>query len=206
MARDYPQLSIDPVVADFTGHFQLPAAAEGRPKVGFFPGSTIGNFDRDGAVRFLRSARQVLGDQAAMLVGVDLVKDEATLRAAYDDSQGVTARFNKNLLIRINRELGGNFDPEAFDHLALWNPVHSRMEMHLVSRKDQIVNAAGHTFAFRGGERLHTENSHKFTTDSFAQLAARGGWSVANTWISDEPRVAMFRLEPHDSNDWSERS
>jgi dimethylhistidine N-methyltransferase len=205
LARDYPQLSIDPVVADFTGHFQLPAAAEGRPKVGFFPGSTIGNFDRDGAVRFLRSARQVLGDQAALLVGVDLVKDEATLSAAYDDSQGVTARFNKNLLMRINRELGGDFDPDAFDHLALWNPVHSCMEMHLVSRKDQIVNAAGHTFAFRSGERLHTENSHKFTTDSFAQLAARGGWSVANTWISDEPRVAMFRLEPHDSNHWSER-
>jgi dimethylhistidine N-methyltransferase len=200
LAREYPQLSIDPVVADFTGHFQLPAAADGRPRVGFFPGSTIGNFDGDGAVRFLRSARQVLGDQAALLVGVDLVKDEATLSAAYDDSQGVTARFNKNLLVRINRELAGDFDPDAFDHLALWNPVHSRMEMHLVSRKDQIVNAAGHTFAFRSGERLHTENSYKFTIDSFAQLAARGGWSVANTWISDEPWVAMFRLEPHDSN------
>ncbi len=197
LARDYPQLSIAPVVADFTGHFRLPAAADGRPRVGFFPGSTVGNFDRDGAVRFLQSARRILGDQAALLVGVDLVKDEATLSAAYDDSQGVTARFNKNLLIRINRELGGDFDPDAFDHLALWNPVHSRMEMHLVSRKDHIVNAAGHTFSFRSGERLHTENSHKFTIDSFAQLAARAGWSVANTWISDEPRVAMFRLEPH---------
>ena len=119
----------------------------------------------------------------------------ATLIAAYDDAHGVTARFNKNLLMRINRELGGDFDLEAFDHLALWNAGHSRIEMHLVSRKDQIVNAAGHAFAFRSGERLHTENSHKFTIDSFAQLAARAGWSVANTWISDEPRVAMFRLE-----------
>jgi dimethylhistidine N-methyltransferase len=202
LARDYPQLTIAPVVADFTGQFHLPPAADGRPRVGFFPGSTLGNFDRDGAVRFLRSARRVLGEPASLLVGVDLVKDEAILSAAYDDSQGVTARFNKNLLIRINRELGGDFDPDAFDHLALWNPVHSRMEMHLVSRKDQIVNAAGHTFAFRSGERLHTENSHKFTIDSFAQLAARAGWSVVNTWISDEPRVAMFRLEPScDSND-----
>jgi dimethylhistidine N-methyltransferase len=197
LARDYPQLSIAPVVADFTGHFRLPAAADGRPRVGFFPGSTIGNFDKDDAVRILQSVRQVLGDQAALLVGADLVKDEATLTAAYNDSHGVTARFNKNLLVRINRELGGDFDADTFDHLALWNAAHGRMEMHLVSRKDQIVNAAGHTFAFRSGERLHTENSHKFTVDSFAQLAARAGWSVANTWISDEPRVAIFCLEHH---------
>jgi uncharacterized SAM-dependent methyltransferase len=98
--------------------------------------------------------------------------------------------------VRINRELSGDFDPDAFDHLALWSAVHSRVEMHLVSRKDQIVNAAGHTFAFRSGERVHTENSYKFTVKSFAQLGARAGWSVANTWISDWPQVAMFRLVP----------
>jgi dimethylhistidine N-methyltransferase len=196
LARDYPQLSIAPVVADFTGHFRLPPAADGRPRVGFFPGSTIGNFDRDGAVQFLGSVREVLGDRAALLVGADLVKDAATLTAAYDDSHGVTARFNKNLLIRINSELGGDFDAEAFDHLALWNAAHSRMEMYLVSRKDQIVNAAGHTFAFRSGEPLHTENSHKFTVDMFARLAAEAGWSVSNTWISDAPQVALFLLEP----------
>jgi dimethylhistidine N-methyltransferase len=194
LARDYPRLSIAPVVADFTGHFRLPAAVDGRPRVGFFPGSTIGNLDGDGAVRFLRSARQVLGDQTVLLVGVDLVKDEATLSAAYDDSHGATARFNKNLLMRINRELSGDFDPEAFDHLALWNAAQRRMEMHLVSRTDQIVNAAGHTFAFRSGERLHTENSHKFTVDMFARLAAEAGWSVSDTWISDAPQVALFRL------------
>jgi dimethylhistidine N-methyltransferase len=194
LARDYPQLSIAPVVADFTGHFRLPTAADGRPRVGFFPGSTIGNFDRAGAAQFLRSVRQVLGERAALLVGVDLVKDAATLTAAYDDAHGVTAQFNKNLLLRINRELGGDFDPEAFDHLALWNAAHSCMEMHLVSRKDQIVNAAGHTFAFRSGERLHTESSHKFTVDVFARLATEAGWSVSNTWISDAPQVALFRL------------
>jgi uncharacterized SAM-dependent methyltransferase len=127
---------------------------------------------------------------------VDLVKDAPTLIAAYNDSHGVTARFNKNLLMRINRELGGDFDPEAFDHLALWNAAHSCIEMHLVSRKDQIANAAGHTFAFRSGERLHTENSHKFTVDMFALLAGEAGWSVSNTWISDAPQVALFRLEP----------
>ena len=106
---------------------RLPAAADGRPRVGFFPGSTIGNFDRDGAVRFLRSARQVLGDQAALLVGVDLVKDEATLSAAYDDSQGVTARFNKNLLVRINRELGGDFDIGRFRHEAFYDESETRL-------------------------------------------------------------------------------
>jgi dimethylhistidine N-methyltransferase len=196
LARDYPQLSIASVAADFTGHFRLPAAVDGRPRVGFFLGSTISNFDRDGAVRFLRSARQILGDQAILLVGVDLVKDEATLSAAYDDSHGVTARFNKNLLMRINRELGGDFNPEAFDHLTLWNAAQSRMEMHLVSRKDQIVNAAGHTFAFKSGERLHTENSHKFTVDMFARLIAEADWSVSNSWISDAPQVALFCLEP----------
>jgi dimethylhistidine N-methyltransferase len=196
LASDYPQLSIASVAADFTGHFRLPAAVDGRPRVGFFLGSTISNFDRDGAVRFLRSARQILGDQAILLVGVDLVKDEATLSAAYDDSHGVTARFNKNLLMRINRELGGDFNPETFDHLTLWNAAQSRMEMHLVSRKDQIVNAAGHTFAFKSGERLHTENSHKFTVDIFARLIAEAGWSVSNTWISDAPQVALFCLEP----------
>jgi dimethylhistidine N-methyltransferase len=196
LAQDYPQLSVAAVVADFTGHFRLPRGANGRPRVGFFPGSTIGNFDRDGAVRFMRSVRQVLGIHAALLVGVDLIKDPATLVAAYDDSRGVTARFNKNLLTRINRELDGDFDPLAFDHLALWNAVHGRIEMYLVSREDQIVNAAGNTFAFRRGERLHTENSHKFTVEMFARLAAEAGWSVNKTWISDAPRVALFRLEP----------
>jgi dimethylhistidine N-methyltransferase len=196
LARDYPRLIITPVLADFAGLFRLPAVTERRSKIGFFPGSTIGNFDQDEAVRFLSSVRQILGDRAALLVGVDLVKEEATLAAAYDDSQGVTARFNKNLLARINRELNGDFDLDAFDHLALWSAAHSRVEMHLVSRKDQIVNAAGHTFAFRSGERLHTENSYKFTVDSFAQLAARAGWSVSDAWISGSPRVAMFRLVP----------
>jgi dimethylhistidine N-methyltransferase len=194
LARDYPHLRVAPVVADFTRQVHL--AADGHPRIGFFPGSTIGNLDRDGAVRFLRSVRQVLGVAAAFLVGVDLIKDVATLIAAYDDSRGVTARFNKNVLTRINRELCGDFDLDAFDHLALWNAALSRVEMHLVSRKDQIANAAGRTFAFRKGERLHTENSHKFTVSGFAQLAAEAGWSANKIWISDAPRVALFRLEP----------
>jgi dimethylhistidine N-methyltransferase len=194
LRRHYPALQIAPLADDFTSAMQLPATVHDRAKVGFFPGSTIGNFTPPQAVQFLRSVRRLLGDGARMIIGADMVKDEATLVAAYDDTEGVTARFNKNLLVRINRELGGDFDLDAFDHLALWNPQHQRMEMHLVSRADQIVNAAGQTFAFKEGERLHTENSHKFTPESFAGLAAQAGWSVTRQWISAAPQFAVFSL------------
>jgi dimethylhistidine N-methyltransferase len=190
----YPALQIAPLADDFTSAMQLPATVHDRAKVGFFPGSTIGNFTPVQAVQFLRSVRRLLGEDARMIIGADMVKETATLVAAYDDAQGVTAAFNKNLLVRINRELGGDFDLNAFDHLALWNPEHQRMEMHLVSRADQIVNAAGQTFAFKEGERLHTENSHKFTPESFADLAAQAGWTVTRQWISAAPQFAVFSL------------
>jgi dimethylhistidine N-methyltransferase len=206
LSLDYPELLIAPVAEDFNGAISVPAAAQGRIKVGFFPGSTIGNLTQDEAVRFLRSARHLLGDCAQFIIGADLVKDEATLLAAYDDAQGVTARFNKNLLKRINRELGGDFDVDAFDHLVIWNAEQSRIEMHLVSRRDQIVNAAKHTFAFRRGERLHTENSHKFTTDSFAHLVAQAGWSVNRHWISAAPQFAVFSLSPENSRHFHENN
>jgi dimethylhistidine N-methyltransferase len=194
LAQHYPQLLVAPLADDFTSAMQLPTAVQGCAKVGFFPGSTIGNFTPEQAIRFLLSVRRLLGDAAHLIIGADLVKDEAALVAAYDDAQGVTARFNKNLLTRINRELGGDFDLDAFDHLALWNGARQRMEMHLVSRVAQLVNAAGHTFAFKAGERLHTENSHKFTPASFAALAAAAGWSVQRQWISGAPQFAVFSL------------
>ena len=206
LARDYPWMTIAPVVGDFTAQVDLPASVQDCPKIGFFPGSTLGNFDPDDAVEFLSSARRILGRHATMFVGVDLVKDAETLAAAYADSDGATAQFNKNLLTRINRELSGDFDADAFDHLALWNRECSRVEMHLVSRKDQVVKAAGHTFAFKNGERLHTENSYKFTTDSFALLAARSRWSVAGAWVSAKPEVALFRLVPAPDNRVEDRS
>jgi dimethylhistidine N-methyltransferase len=196
LSHDYPELLIVPVAEDFTDAIRLPAAVHVGVKVGFFPGSTIGNFTQTEALRFLRSAKQLLGDDSVLLIGADLVKDETMLVAAYDDIEGITARFNKNLLTRINRELDGDFDLDAFDHLALWNAELARMEMHLVSRADQIVNAAMHTFAFKAGERLHTENSHKFTIQSFADLAAQAGWSVSREWISTSPQFAIFSLTP----------
>ncbi len=190
----YPKLSVTPVVGDFTSEVPLPSALKGRPLIGFFPGSTIGNFTHAEAIGFLRTVRGLLGQNARLILGADMVKDEATLVAAYDDANGVTAQFNKNLLARINRELGGNFDLDAFDHLAVWNPEYERMEMHLVSRKDQIVTAAGHAFAFKAGERFHTENSHKFTPASLARLAADSSWKIERQWISPAPAFGIFSL------------
>jgi dimethylhistidine N-methyltransferase len=172
----------------------LPANVRGRPVTGFFPGSTIGNFTPDEARTFLVSARHLLGEGASFLVGIDLVKPEATLVAAYDDALGVTAAFNKNLLERINRELGGDFDLDAFVHRAVWNAAESRIEMHLESLRDQQVTVAGKVFAFRAGETLHTENSCKFTVEGFGALAEAAGWTLERTWSSEQPAFAIVLL------------
>ncbi|MBN9319831.1 MAG: ergothioneine biosynthesis protein EgtB [Caulobacterales bacterium] len=191
---DYPHLIVSPLADDFTAALSLPAAARGRPRTGFFPGSTIGNFAPSDAVEFLVRARGLLGSGAQFIVGADLVKDEATLVAAYDDAAGVTAAFNRNLLTRINRELGGDFDVSAFEHRAVWNAGASRMEMWLMSARDQEAKVLDRTFRFRAGEGLHTENSYKFTPEGFAALAERGGWSVMRKWISSAPEFGIFLL------------
>jgi len=190
----YPHLPVTPIAGDFTMAVEWPHALREHPVTGFFPGSTLGNFTHAGAVAFLRTVRGLPGQGMRLILGADMVKDIPTLVAAYDDASGVTARFNKNLLVRINRELDGNFDPDAFDHLAVWNPDFERIEMHLVSRKDQIVKAAGHAFAFKAGERFHTENSHKFTPASLARLAAEAGWKIERQWISPAPEFGIFSL------------
>ena len=199
LRKYYPALQIVPLAGDFTGQLRLPAAVRSMPKIGFFPGSTIGNFTREQAVQFLASVRSMMGDDALLIVGADLIKDEATLLAAYDDAAGVTANFNKNLLARINRELNGDFDVGTFAHEARWTKQHSRIEMHLISMIDQIVNAAGHSFAFKAGESLHTENSHKFSEASFASLAGEAGWRVAQQWISAAPQFGVFGLKAKSS-------
>src|SRR5262249_32612146 len=174
---DYPQLKVLPVAADFTSLFELPAPVRGCPLVGFFPGSTIGNFEPHEADAFLRRAAKILGPGARFVIGADLVKDEAVLDAAYNDAAGVTARFNLNVLTRINRELGGDFDRSAFLHKAFYNRARARIEMHLVSLVRQRVQVAGRTVAFRSGETIHTENSYKYTPARFAALARRAGWT-----------------------------
>ena len=194
LRADYPDLAVAPLEDDFTRAMTLPASAKGRPAVGFFPGSTIGNLDHDEAVEFLRNARNLLGTGASLLVGIDLVKNAQTLVAAYDDAQGVTAAFNLNLLTRINREIGADFDLSAFAHLAHWNASESRVEMHLRSLKAQTVRVADRVVRFAAGETLHTENSHKFTVGGFAVLAEKAGWRQARTWASPGPAFALVLL------------
>ncbi|UPG96691.1 L-histidine N(alpha)-methyltransferase [Luteibacter aegosomatissinici] len=190
----YPALPIVPVVADFTRGIEVPEALADKPVVAFFPGSTIGNFEADEAVALMHAVRRRLGPGARFIVGADQVKPIDTLLAAYDDAEGVTAAFNRNVLVRINRELGADFDVDAFEHRAVWNAAKSRIEMHLESAVAQTVTVAGQRFAFEAGETIHTENSHKFTPESFAALAARAGWAVEQQWISEDPAFGVFLL------------
>jgi len=184
LERDIPRIGVYPVAADFTKPFDIPAAVRHRPRVGFFPGSTIGNFERPQAVEFLQQAARILGPGAVFIVGADRVKDEAVLHAAYNDAAGVTAAFNLNLLKRMNRELGADFDLDAFAHTAPFNRALARIEMHLESRRDQTVNLLGHRIDFRRGETIHTECSHKFTVERFTGMARDAGWRTAQV-ISD---------------------
>ena len=182
IAKAYPSLPVHPVVADFTKPFALPGQFAQMPKAGFFPGSTISNFEPHDAVPFMRNAAQTIGKGGVMVMGVDLVKDTAMLNAAYNDPAGITAKFNLNLLRRINRELDGNFDLGTFEHHAFYNSERRRIEMHLASTKRQKVSVAGRMFSFRAGETIHTENSYKYTPGSFAALARGCGWTPEIAW------------------------
>ena len=182
LRADYPQLPVQPVVGDYTQPLVLPAPLPGAgQRVGFFPGSTIGNFEPGEALAFLAQAARLL-QGGGLLVGVDLVKDPALLHAAYNDDEGVTAAFNLNLLQRANRELGANFDLDAFAHYAFYHPQLQRIEMHLVSRRAHTVLVDGVAFAFAEGESIHTENSHKFTVEGFRSLATRAGFRPGPVW------------------------
>ena len=192
--RDVPWLAVLPVAADFTRDFDLPTQIRSRPRVGFFPGSTIGNFEPEDAREFLRQAGRILGPGATMIVGVDRIKDKAVLDAAYDDPAGVTAKFNLNVLARMNRELGANFDLSSFRHRAFYNAENDRIEMHLESLKSQSVTVAGRTFAFAEGETIHTENSYKYTLESFRALAREAGWRPAATWTDEKDYFAVHAL------------
>lgn len=195
---DFPKLEVRPVAADFTKPFALPKEAQDRPRVGFFPGSTIGNFDPPEAESFLRHAGRILGPGARMIVGVDLVKNRDVLRAAYNDADGVTAAFNLNLLRRINRELGGDFDLDRFEHRAVFNEDSSRVEMHLVSCERQRVSVCGRKVEFAAGETIHTECSYKYTIERFGELAARAGWSRVESWTDERDWFSVHVLALRD--------
>jgi dimethylhistidine N-methyltransferase len=194
LRADFPKLAVHPVTADFTQAFELPADIRDMPKVGFFPGSTLGNFEPEEASRFLRRAAEILGQGALMILGVDLEKDQAVLHAAYNDAAGVTARFNLNLLVRMNSELGANFDVSAFRHCAIYNREQHRIEMHLVSRKAQKVRLCGRTIAFAAGESIHTENSYKYSIPRLAALAGEAGWRLEKSWTDANDMFSVHAL------------
>jgi dimethylhistidine N-methyltransferase len=194
LRKDFPRLAVHPVTADFTQAFDLPAGVRNRPKVGFFPGSTIGNFEPEEASRFLCRAAEILGRDALMILGVDLEKDEDLLHAAYNDAAGVTAKFNLNLLVRMNRELGANFDVSSFAHRAIYNRRHHRIEMHLHGRKAQKVRLCGRTISFAAGESIHTENSYKYSIARFGALARTSGWRIDTTWTDVRGMFSVHAL------------
>ena len=190
----FPGLEVIAVTGDFNEAITLPAKLAGTRKLGFFPGSTIGNLGKDEAVGFLRTARELLGENGALLIGVDLKKDASILVPAYDDSEGVTAAFNLNLLTRINRELDGTFDLAQFAHEAIYNAEAGRMEIYITSRADQEVSVLGRRFAFAEGERIHTENSHKYALADITNMAEAAGWTHAQAWVDDDNLFSLNML------------
>jgi dimethylhistidine N-methyltransferase len=193
---DFPGLKVLPVTADITQDFPLPPEAKAAPvRVGFFPGSTIGNFEPHEAAGFLRHAGKILGPKARLIIGVDLIKPAEVLNAAYNDAAGVTARFNLNLLTRINRELDGSFKLDDFEHHAFYNRERHRVEMHLASLKRQKAKVAGETIEFRAGETIHTENSYKYSIEKLTALARGAGWRSLKTWADERNYFAIQTFE-----------
>ena len=195
LARDYPRIEVLPVCADFTGHFALPASK--RPATHsavYFPGSTIGNFLPEQAAELLGRITRLCSKKGGLLIGIDLKKDPTTIEAAYNDPSGVTAEFNLNLLVRINRELGADFDLGSFTHRAGYNDSLGRIEMYLVSRSDQTISIGDERIAFAQDETICTEYSHKYTVDEFAAIAAAAGLSLHEQWTDENRHFAVLHF------------
>ena len=193
LRRRFPWLSIHAVHGDFTRPLKIPMGAAAR-RVVYFPGSTICNLTPQEAHAFLRMTRGQVGPRGAMLIGVDLQKDANVLHAAYNDTKGVTAAFNLNLLARINRELGADFQLRRFRHYAFYNPTLGRIEMHLVSLARQAVNVGDHRFAFEAGESIHTENSYKYSVEGFRALARSAGFKGEKVWLDSKGLFSLHGL------------
>ncbi|MFP8488693.1 L-histidine N(alpha)-methyltransferase [Gracilimonas sp. Q87] len=191
LQEEYPGLKIQPVAADYTEPFDIPGSGDsGKRRIAYYPGSTIGNFTKDRAEGFIGLISKLVDKQGGLLVGFDLIKDRTTLINAYDDSKGITAAFNKNILKRINRELSADFDVDLFEHKALFNDAKSRIEMHLVSKKDQKITIAGREFAFDEGESIHTENSHKYSLESFRNMT-KPYFEHVTSWTDSENKFCV---------------
>ncbi len=188
----YPALPIHPVEADFNAPAKIPQALAGRDRLGFFPGSTIGNMEPAAAIDLLRTMRETLGNGSMLLIGMDRIKAESTLTAAYDDAMGVTAAFNLNLAHRINRELDGTIPADALRHRAVWNDERARIEMHLEALQDISFTVDGYRFAMASGETIHTENSHKYDERGATTLLLGGGWEPRRIWKDKEDRFMVI--------------
>lgn len=195
LAKSFPGLPVEPVEADFMHPVTLPEAARKLPRIGFFPGSTIGNMVPRTAIDLLRRMRDNLGEGALLLIGMDRVKSEKILVPAYDDAAGVTADFNLNLLDRINRELGGDIPRAKFQHCAIWNESHSRIEMHIEAIESVDFSVAGKSFHMAAGETIHTENSHKFKPRDSRLLLRAGGWEPIREWTDDKGWFSLILAE-----------
>jgi dimethylhistidine N-methyltransferase len=194
LRREYPNLRVEPVCSDYMSLRSLPHIAQDARRIGFFPGSTIGNLEPAEATAFLRRARHLLGDDGVLIVGVDLRKDEQQLHDAYNDSAGVTAAFTLNLLRRMNRELDATFDLAGFAHEAFYNPGEGRIEIYFRSLRDQSVRVSGQSLAFKKGERVHTEYSYKYDVAGIEELARSGGFRVTEIWTDEGRRFAVACL------------
>lgn len=194
LAARFPALRVIPTLGDFGEPLSLPQGLSKRPRLGFFPGSTIGNFAPVDACDLLSHMAQTLGPSGRLVIGVDLRKDLSILLPAYNDATGVTADFNLNILVRLNREMGANFNVDDFAHRAVFNLAESRIEMHLVSRKAQRVTLLGHSFAFAEGESIHTENSYKYSVPQFMELAQRAGWLSRRVWTDPKSLFSLHEL------------
>jgi dimethylhistidine N-methyltransferase len=194
LAGRFPKLRIVPVEGDFTAPLELPPDLAAYPRLGFFPGSTIGNFTSTEASTLLAGMARNLGTEGRLIIGVDLLKDASRLLAAYNDSAGVTAEFNLNLLVRLNREMGANFDLARFVHKAIFNEAEGRIEMRLVSLAAQTVTLGPNLFHFAEGEAIHTENSYKYSVPQFQALAARAGWHPRRVWTDADRLFSLHEL------------
>jgi dimethylhistidine N-methyltransferase len=190
----FPKIGIWPIVADFTEDFEIPAGIPVKGRSAFFPGSTIGNLDHAETISFLRRVHRHVGAKGTAVIGADLTQDPRTLRAAYNDRQGVTAEFNLNLLARINRELDGDFKLEQFAHEARWNSGNSAVEMHLVSLQAQTVSVDGQSFDFEAGETIHTETSRKYRVQTLSAIVESAGWYIEEMWTDPRQSFGVFGL------------
>ena len=195
LSAQYPWLDIHATCVDFSHSLPIPEIAPEGPRLFFFPGSSIGNFDHDEAEAFLRMAHDAIGNDGMLLIGVDTKKNEAQLNAAYNDQAGVTAQFNLNLLHRMRDELNIDCNPDHFDHKAFYNGERGRIEMHLVSNREQTLKLNGYRFEFEKGESVHTENSYKYAPDEFLRLAEKSGFRAVRHWLAPDNLFAIYLLE-----------